>query len=74
MSKKNKKEDYSWVEDFRREHLKKSARNPGLAAIMSFILMGSGQIYAGHIDRGVILLFIHIFFPQFFNVLCLFLL
>lgn len=61
MSKKNKKEDYSWVEDFRREHLKKSARNPGLAAIMSFILMGSGQIYAGHIDRGVILLFIHIF-------------
>ncbi|MBQ3644765.1 MAG: tetratricopeptide repeat protein [Candidatus Riflebacteria bacterium] len=61
MYKKNKKEDYSWVEDFRREHLKKSARNPGLAAIMSFILMGSGQIYAGHIDRGVILLFIHIF-------------
>ncbi len=61
MSKKNKKEDYSWVEDFRREHLKKSARNPGLAALMSFILMGSGQIYAGHIDRGIILLFIHIF-------------
>ena len=61
MSVKDKREDFSWVGDFRREHLKKSARNPGLAALMSFILMGSGQIYAGHIDRGIILLFIHLF-------------
>ena len=59
MSGRDKREDFSWVGDFRREHLKKSARNPGLAALMSFVLMGSGQIYAGHIDRGIILLFIH---------------
>ena len=52
--------DFNWVEDFRKEHLKKSSRNPGLAALMSFILMGLGQIYAGHIDRGIILMFFHI--------------
>ncbi len=61
MSEKDKRENFTWVEDFRREHLKKSARNPGLAALMSFILMGTGQIYAGHIDRGIILLLIHVF-------------
>ena len=61
MPGKDKKENFTWVEDFRREHLKKSARNPGLAALMSFLLMGTGQIYAGHIDRGIILLLIHIF-------------
>ncbi len=61
MSEKDKRDNFTWVEDFRREHLKKSARNPGLAALMSFILMGTGQIYAGHIDRGIILLLIHIF-------------
>ena len=61
MSKRGKNEDYSWVADFRREHIKKSARNPGLAALMSFFIMGSGQIYAGHIDRGIILLFVHFF-------------
>ena len=61
MSEKDKRENFTWVEDFRREHLKKSARNPGLAALMSFFLMGTGQIYAGHIDRGIILLLIHIF-------------
>jgi tetratricopeptide (TPR) repeat protein len=37
-----------------------SARNPGLAALMSFFLMGLGQIYAGHIDRGIFLLVIHL--------------
>ncbi len=52
--------DFNWVEDFRKEHLKKSSRNPGLAALMSFILMGLGQIYAGHIDRGIILMFFHL--------------
>ena len=52
--------DFNWVEDFRKEHLKKSSRNPGLAALMSFILMGLGQIYAGHIDRGIILMFFHV--------------
>ena len=61
MSERDKRENFTWVEDFRREHLKKSARNPGLAALMSFFLMGTGQIYAGHIDRGIILLFIHFF-------------
>lgn len=58
MAPQNK--DYNWVEDFRREHLKKSSRNPGLAALMSFLLMGLGQIYAGHIDRGIILMFLHL--------------
>lgn len=61
MSERDKRENFTWVEDFRREHLKKSARNPGLAALMSFILMGTGQIYAGHIDRGIILLLVHVF-------------
>lgn len=61
MPEKDKRNNFTWVEDFRREHLKKSARNPGLAALMSFVLMGTGQIYAGHIDRGIILLLVHLF-------------
>ena len=65
MFKDNKGNDFSWLSDFRKEHLKKSSRNPGLAALMSFVIMGLGQIYAGHIDRGIILLSYHIF-----SILC----
>lgn len=61
MSSKKQEQSFGWVEDFRREQLKKSARNPGLAAIFSFFVMGMGQIYAGHIDRGVIFMFINAF-------------
>lgn len=52
--------DGSWVESLRRERLQHSSRNPGLAALMSFVLMGLGQIYAGHIDKGIILICVHI--------------
>lgn len=48
--------DHAWVESLRRERLQHSSRNPGLAALMSFFVMGLGQIYAGHIDKGIILL------------------
>jgi tetratricopeptide (TPR) repeat protein/TM2 domain-containing membrane protein YozV len=48
--------DHAWVENLRRERLQHSSRNPGLAALMSFFVMGLGQIYAGHIDKGIILL------------------
>ncbi|NCB37166.1 MAG: tetratricopeptide repeat protein [Erysipelotrichia bacterium] len=51
----NNKND-SWVDDLRRERLQGSARNPGIAALMSFFVMGMGQIYAGHIDRGIMLM------------------
>ena len=61
MSGKKQEQSFGWVEDFRREQLKKSARNPGLAAIFSFFVMGMGQIYAGHIDRGVIFMVINAF-------------
>ncbi len=61
MSDKKQEQSFGWVEDFRREQLKKSARNPGLAAIFSFFVMGMGQIYAGHIDRGVIFMVINAF-------------
>ncbi len=54
------KEQKQWVEQLRREQLKNSARNPGMAALMSFFMMGLGQIYAGHVDRGIILLAIHL--------------
>ncbi len=49
-----------WVETLRRERLRRSVRNPGLAALMSFCIMGLGQIYAGHIDRGIILMMMHL--------------
>lgn len=49
----------SWVDDLRRERLKGSSRNPGSAALMSFFVMGLGQIYAGHIDRGIMLMSIY---------------
>lgn len=52
--------DDSWVETLRRERLRRSVRNPGLAALMSFCVMGLGQIYAGHIDRGIILMMMHL--------------
>lgn len=48
-----------WVEDLRREHLRGSTRNPGAAALMSFFVMGLGQIYAGHIDRGIALMSVY---------------
>ena len=52
--------DDGWVDTLRRERLRRSVRNPGLAALMSFCVMGLGQIYAGHIDRGIILMMMHI--------------
>lgn len=61
MTKTDKEQNFAWVEDFRRVQLRKSARNPGLAALMSFFAMGLGQIYAGHIDRGIIFLSVHLF-------------
>lgn len=61
MTKMDKEQNFAWVEDFRKVQLNKSARNPGLAALMSFLAMGLGQIYAGHIDRGIILLSVHLF-------------
>ncbi len=48
-----------WVNDLRREHLRGSTRNPGAAALMSFFVMGLGQIYAGHIDRGMMLMSVY---------------
>ncbi len=51
--------DHAWLEGLRRERLQHSSRNPGLAALMSFFVMGLGQIYAGHIDKGIILLCAH---------------
>lgn len=45
-----------WLDELRRERLQSSSRNPGVAALMSFFVMGLGQIYAGHIDRGIMLL------------------
>jgi len=52
--------DDGWVDTLRRERLRRSVRNPGLAALMSFCVMGLGQIYAGHIDRGIILMMMHL--------------
>ncbi len=39
--------------------MQSTARNPGAAALMSFFVMGMGQIYAGHIDRGIMLMGFH---------------
>lgn len=49
----------TWFEELRKEQIKNSARNPGLAALMSFFVMGLGQIYAGQVDRGIFLLAIY---------------
>ncbi len=49
-----------WLDELRKERLQSSSRNPGIAALMSFFVMGLGQIYAGHVDRGIMLLAIHL--------------
>ena len=49
----------NWLNDLRRERLQSTSRNPGAAALMSFFVMGMGQIYAGHIDRGIMLMGFH---------------
>lgn len=59
-----------WIEDLRRERLKGSSRNPGAAALMSFFVMGLGQIYAGHIDRGIMLM--GIYFGGIFSALSIY--
>jgi TM2 domain-containing membrane protein YozV len=48
-----------------------SRKNPGFAAVLSFVFMGAGQIYNGQIRKGiffavlgVILLTIYIFVPE----------
>ena len=61
MSDYKREQGFEWVGDFRREQLKKSTRNPGLASLLSFFAMGMGQIYAGHIDKGIIYFVINIF-------------
>ncbi len=45
--------DLSWLSSVRAERLSGSTRNPGFAALLSFFVMGLGQIYAGHVDRGL---------------------
>lgn len=55
-----KNQNNDWLNQMRRERLQGSSRNPGTAALMSFFLMGMGQIYAGHIDRGIMLLGLHL--------------
>jgi len=54
------KQSSVWLDELRKERLQSSSRNPGVAALMSFFVMGLGQIYAGHIDRGIMLLAIHL--------------
>jgi tetratricopeptide (TPR) repeat protein len=49
-----------WLDELRKERLQSSSRNPGIAALMSFFFMGLGQIYAGHIDRGIMLMGINL--------------
>ncbi|NLM17779.1 MAG: hypothetical protein GX221_08700 [Candidatus Riflebacteria bacterium] len=49
----NKK--FEWLNEYRKEQLRRSTRNPGLAAALSAIFMGLGHIYAGHIDKGILL-------------------
>jgi tetratricopeptide (TPR) repeat protein len=49
-----------WLDELRKECVQRSARNPGAAALMSFFVMGLGQIYAGHVDRGIMLMGIHL--------------
>ena len=59
-----------WLDDLRRERVHSSARNPGAAALMSFFMPGLGQIYAGHVDRGIFLLGIH--FGAIFSAISLY--
>jgi tetratricopeptide (TPR) repeat protein len=59
-----------WLDDLRRERVHNSARNPGAAALMSFFMPGLGQIYAGHVDRGIFLLGIH--FGAIFSAISLY--
>ena len=43
-----------------KERAKNSVRNPGLAVILSFFVIGLGQIYNGKISKGLIMLLSHI--------------
>lgn len=61
MAKSEKNNEFTWVDNFRLEQIRKSTRSPMGAAAMSFFVMGSGQFYAGHIDRGIIMFAIELF-------------
>ncbi|PKK90486.1 MAG: hypothetical protein CVV64_08975 [Candidatus Wallbacteria bacterium HGW-Wallbacteria-1] len=37
--------------------IRHNLKNPGLAALLSFLIMGLGQIYNGQLDKGLLLLF-----------------
>lgn len=37
------------------------AKSPGLAAILSFVWCGAGQIYNGQIGKGIILMVLYVF-------------
>ena len=37
-----------------------NAKNPGLAAVLSFVIVGLGQIYNGEIGKGILLIVLYV--------------
>jgi len=54
----NQEERLKLVEE---ERIRNSVRNPSVATLLSFFVMGLGQLYNGHINKGILLIFSNIF-------------
>lgn len=50
----------NFINNFKYERLAKPTRNPGISALLSFAIMGSGQIYSGAIEKGLILMLLQL--------------
>ncbi|MFC1744457.1 tetratricopeptide repeat protein [Candidatus Riflebacteria bacterium] len=50
----------NWAGILSSAHLQSSLKNPGISALLSFFVMGLGQIFNGSVDRGIMFLFAQI--------------
>lgn len=44
-------------------------KNPAIAALLSFMVVGAGQVYNGEVEKGIIFFFIHVLFVLLIFVL-----
>lgn len=52
-----RKQEIKAEEEYRHSLRKKNGKNPALAAVLSFIIPGLGQVYNGQIVKGLLTLF-----------------
>jgi hypothetical protein len=68
MRSKMKKKIKNSEECLTKEWIRKRVKNPGLSVLLSFFIMGLGQIYNGFINKGMLLLIFQLIsFTLFYN-------